>query len=43
MDKEMEGTKIDGRQRQLVGDSVGTGGGRGRRDVRAERIGEEDE
>ena len=39
----MEATKTHGRQRQLVGDSVGTGGGRRRRDVRAERIGEEDE
>ncbi|QCD93229.1 hypothetical protein DEO72_LG5g1301 [Vigna unguiculata] len=43
MDEEMEATKTHGRRRQLVDDSVGTGGGRGQHDVRAERIGEEDE
>jgi len=43
MDEEMEATKTHGQRRQLVDDSVGTGGGRGRRGVRAERIGEEDE
>ncbi|QCD90404.1 hypothetical protein DEO72_LG4g1360 [Vigna unguiculata] len=42
MDKEMEATKTHGRRQQLVGDSIETGGGRGRRDVRAERIREED-
>jgi len=43
MDEEMEATKTHGRRRQLVGDNVGTSGGRGWRSVRAERIGEEDE
>jgi len=42
MDEEMEATKTHRRRRQLVGDSVGTGGGRGRCGVRAERIGEKD-
>jgi len=43
MDEEMEVTKTHERRRHLVGDNVRTGGGRGRRDVRAERIGEKDE
>ncbi|QCD86106.1 hypothetical protein DEO72_LG3g627 [Vigna unguiculata] len=43
MDEEMEATKTHRRRRQLVGDSVETGGGRGQRGVRAERIGKEDE
>jgi len=43
MDEEMKVTKTHGRRLQLVGDSVETSGGIWRRDVHAERIGEDDE